>query len=71
MNINYNKDKTDEIREIIKNRINETGISIKKLSKKSKVGYFILRLYILGKQDIRVGDAMAILDALNIRYKFY
>ncbi len=39
MNINYNKDKTDEIREIIKSRINETGISIKKLSKKSKVGY--------------------------------
>lgn len=68
MNINYNKDKSDELRSRIVSKIKETGMDIRTLANVSKVNYFGLRFYLLGRNDMRAGDVSALCEVLGINF---
>lgn len=68
MNINYNKDKSDELRNRIVSKIKETGMDIRTLANVSKVNYFGLRFYLLGRNDMRAGDVSALCEVLGINF---
>lgn len=68
MNINYNKDKSDELRSRIVSKIKETGMDIRTLANISKVNYFGLRFYLLGRNDMRAGDVSALCEVLGINF---
>lgn len=68
MNINYNKDKSDELRSRIVSKIKETGMDIRTLANVSKINYFGLRFYLLGRNDMRAGDVSALCEVLGINF---
>lgn len=68
MNINYNKDKSNELRSRIVSKIKETGMDIRTLANISKVNYFGLRFYLLGRNDMRAGDVSALCEVLGINF---